>query len=96
MLRSAETWMYQLQELNEDGAVDRLAESPYDMLVLEPGHNFSKYPYDTPAMVKRLLKRPDGGRRLLLAYIDIGQAEDYRDYWKKNWRAPKPEKTRIP
>jgi len=28
------TWMYQIQDVNADGAVDALARSPYDMLVV--------------------------------------------------------------
>lgn len=87
-LAAARTWMYQLQGLDEDGAVDALAASPYPLLVLEPGQNFSEYAYDTTAMVKALRHHPAGGERLLLAYVDIGQAEDYRDYWASDWTAP--------
>jgi len=81
-------FMYQLQDIDADGAVAALAESGYDMVVLEPGHNFSAYPYDTAGLVSALGLKPDGQRRVLLAYVDIGQAEDYRDYWQANWRAP--------
>ena len=35
-----------------------------------------------------LRRTPSGGERLLLAYVDIGQAEDYRDYWAEDWAAP--------
>jgi cysteinyl-tRNA synthetase, unknown class len=87
-LSSVRYWMYQLQGLDEDGAVEALAASAYDMLVLEPGNNFSEWPYDTASMVRALAITPDGRDRILLAYIDVGQAEDYRDYWAANWRAP--------
>lgn len=87
-LSSVRHFMYQLQKLNEDGAIQSLARSNYDMLILEPGHNFSEYPYDTATMVRALRNKPDGSRRILLAYIDIGQAEDYRRYWKEDWVAP--------
>jgi len=87
-LGAATTWMYQIQGLNEDGAVAALAVTDYPLLVLEPGHNFSESPYDTEAMVATLRTTPQGGERLLLAYVDIGQAEDYRDYWDTSWVAP--------
>ena len=45
-------------------------------------------PYDTAAIVDRLRSTPDGTQRLLIAYIDIGQAEWYRDYWVEGWAAP--------
>jgi cysteinyl-tRNA synthetase len=89
-------WMYQLQALDEDGAVAALARSGYDMLVIEPGHNFTDYPYDTPDMLAALRHKPDGSRRLVLAYIDIGQAEDYRDYWGADWIAPTPTERGTP
>lgn len=82
------TWMYQIQDLDEKEAVDNLYNTPYDMLVVEPGNNFIDFMYDTPYLVSKLTKKPDGNRRILLAYIDIGQAEDYRDYWKDDWVAP--------
>lgn len=88
LLAAADTWMYQIQGLDEDGVVDILAASNYPLLVIEPGHNFSDSKYHTTAMVSALRQTPDGQLRLLLAYIDIGQAEDYRNYWGADWVAP--------
>lgn len=88
LLKSAQTWMYQLQDLYEPEAVAALARTEYQLLVLEPGQNFKEYPYDTAGMVAALRRTPSGRRRALLAYVDIGEAEDYRDYWKPGWRAP--------
>lgn len=87
-LDGARTWMYQLQDLDAPGAVAALAATAYDLLVVEPGHNFRGWSYDTAGMVARLAARPDGAPRLLLAYIDIGEAEDYRTYWQDDWVAP--------
>lgn len=95
-LSNVRNWMFQLQELDEDGAVEALAASEYDMLVIEAGYNFSDWAYDTPQIVDRLKVKPDGGSRLLLAYIDIGQAEDYRDYWQDDWVAPTAHKRGNP
>ncbi len=95
-LNAALTWMYQIQALNEDGAVEALAATDYPLLVLEPGHNFQDAPYDTPSIVDSLRTAPDGSERLLIAYIDIGQAEDYRDYWQEDWVAPTADTPGIP
>ncbi len=90
-------FMYQLQELFETESVDELDATEYDMIVVEPGFNFSEFPYNTDYMVSQLKTKPNGDERILLAYIDIGQAEDYRDYWltqqinaDDNWREPTP------
>jgi cysteinyl-tRNA synthetase len=95
-LAGVETWMYQIQSLDEDGAIEVLADTSYPLLVLEPGHNFTEYPYDAEAMVQALRPLPDGGERLLVAYIDIGQAEDYRDYWEDGWVAPTATERGVP
>lgn len=81
-------WMYQIQELDDNDNIDRLDDTDYDMLVVEPGFNFTESPYDIDYLVSKLKQKPNGEDRILLAYIDIGQAEDYRDYWPSNWVAP--------
>ncbi len=97
LMRKAATWMYQIQALDTEGAVAALAATNYPLLVLEPGHNFNDgYPYDTQAIVNALKNTPNGSKRLLLAYIDIGQAEDYRNYWGDDWIAPTENQAGYP
>jgi cysteinyl-tRNA synthetase len=82
---------YQIQKVEEDGAADVLASTHYDMLVLEPTRtdwSSDSKNFDTKAMVTKLknTKASDNThRKLLIAYIDIGQAEDWRWYW--TWSA---------
>src|SRR5262249_26946005 len=43
----------------------------------------------TPEEVARMQRRPDGSsRRILLAYLSIGEAEQYRPYWQADWSDP--------
>jgi len=95
-LSNVRNWMFQLQELDEDGAVETLAATEYDMLVIEAGYNFSDWSYETQKIIDQLKVKPDGSSRILLAYIDIGQAEDYRDYWQNDWVAPTAHKRGNP
>jgi len=90
------SFMYQIQGLDNRSDIDLLDATDYDMLVLEPGFNFNDGNYDTSYMVDKLKMKPNGNKRVLLAYIDIGQAEDYRSYWKQNWVAPTSTKTGNP
>jgi cysteinyl-tRNA synthetase len=62
-------WAIQLHGYEREGAVERLATSPYELLVLDAA------------------ARPVAGK-LCLAYVNVGQAESYRPYWKAFWRAP--------
>ena len=32
----------------------------------------------------------NGARRLVIAYMSIGEAEDYRNYWKAEWKQDPP------
>ncbi|WP_089885539.1 MJ1477/TM1410 family putative glycoside hydrolase [Citreimonas salinaria] len=40
--------------------------------------------------VERLRTQPDGSRRAVVAYINIGEAETYRDYWRSEWNSNPP------
>ena len=90
------TWMYQIQWLDNNAAIDELDATLYDMLVVEPGYNFTTDVYDTNYLVSSLKQKPNGDERLLLAYIDIGQAEDYRTYWEVSWEPPTETSPGIP
>lgn len=90
------TWMYQIQWLDEYATIDELDATPYDLLVVEPGFNFMEDAYDVEYLVSSLKYKPDGEERILLAYIDIGQAEDYRTYWQNDWVAPTANEAGYP
>jgi cysteinyl-tRNA synthetase len=86
-LTEVKTWAYQLQGISEPGAVDALAASAYDMLVLEPTRtdwSSDDRFFDTRSMMSRLKASPgrDGvHRKVVLAYVNIAEAEDWRWYW---------------
>ncbi len=41
--------------------------------------------------VDRIKQRGDGSRRLVFAYLSIGEAASYRDYWQPTWAKQPPE-----
>ncbi len=84
-LSGMRSWAYQIQGLEEDGAVEALLDSPYDLLVIEPTRTVvGSEGFDTAGLVRALHERG----KLVLAYVDIGEAEDYRTYWADEWEAP--------
>jgi cysteinyl-tRNA synthetase len=86
-LAAVRTFMYQLQNLEDPRALDALAQSPYDMLVVEPTATTSDNAgFDMKAMVNRLHAGRPG--RIVLGYLDAAQAETFRTYWEKTWIAP--------
>lgn len=86
-LSEVQYWAYQIQGINEPGVIDTLAASSYDMLVIEPTRtdwSSSDKFFDTKTAVSQLkssLASDDTHRKLVIAYIDIGEAEDWRWYW---------------
>ena len=64
-----------------------LAKTNHDLLVIDP---FTNDWTVGAGDVKPLKIKGNGGRRLVLCYVSIGEAEDYRFYWKKGWKPGRP------
>ncbi|MEW6743963.1 MAG: endo alpha-1,4 polygalactosaminidase [Planctomycetota bacterium] len=95
-LTQVQYWAYQIQDLTEPGAVAALRDSRYDLLVIEPTRtdvsSRGSREFDTRAAVEELKRSAahDGRhRKLVVAYIDIGEAENWRWYW--TWSDEWPE-----
>ncbi len=81
-LAGVRSWGYQLQEVD----LDHLARSPHDLLVID----FSRSGGGRDDAFKagdiaRLKARNGRSDRIVLAYVSIGEAEVYRDYWRWTW-----------
>jgi cysteinyl-tRNA synthetase len=91
-LEDVRFWAYQIQGIEQTGAVQALEASRYDLLVLEPTRtDRDNANFDARGMVRRLhasAASGSGKTKLVVAYINIGEAEDWRYYWQSNWVAP--------
>lgn len=85
-LLNATSWGYQLQNLN----LKRAAESPFDVLVVDYARDGSDKTALKPKDIERIRQKPNGGSRLILAYLSVGEAESYRYYWDATWTLNKP------
>jgi cysteinyl-tRNA synthetase, unknown class len=66
-----------------DAYLSAIEKTEYDLIVVDAffwGKTLTK------KQVGLLQKKPSGGKRLVLAYLSIGEAEDYRYYWKPEWK----------
>lgn len=85
-LYAARSWHYQLDKVD----IDQLAKVKSDVLVTDFAKMGGKVAL-TPEEVARL-KIDDGGRkRIVLAYMSIGEAEQFRFYFKDEWKTDPPE-----
>jgi cysteinyl-tRNA synthetase len=86
-LGQVKTWDFQLQRYD----LARLAASPADMLVIDHSRNGRAGGIFTATEIERLKRRPDGRPRTVIAYLSIGEAEDYRYYWRPEWKVVPPD-----
>ena len=77
------SFLYQLQNID----VVQVAASPYDLVVTDYSHDGSAAGKLTTAEVTALRS---GGTRTTLAYLSIGEAENYRYYWQPGWLPGSP------
>lgn len=91
-LLKAKSWAYQLTNLN-DTQRKRIADSPYDLVVVDyawdPVTGAPEVPL-TRQQVAAMQRKPDGSRRLIIAYLSIGEAENNRYYWRSEWNKSRP------
>jgi len=89
-LNGVKTWAYQLKDVSQD-KIDKVAASPFDMVIIDS----SMFPEGkeirlTRAQIDSMKKKPDGSRRLVVAYFSAGEGEDFRYYWKPEWNKKHP------
>lgn len=85
-LADVRSWGYQLQLV--DPAL--VADAPYDLMVIDFARDGSADQAFSREDVSTMKRKPDGGARILLAYLSIGEAEDYRSYWQRGWQSSPP------
>ncbi|MGE0767216.1 MAG: MJ1477/TM1410 family putative glycoside hydrolase [Hyphomicrobiaceae bacterium] len=73
LLLEASSWTYQLQHAHQ---ID-LSRTAYDIIVIDAFFGGGQ------KQVAELRNKPLGGRRIVLSYLSIGEAETYRYYWNK-------------
>ena len=77
------SWAYQLQ--NADPA--EIANSNFDLVVIDYSRDGTEDLKYTPQEIQ--LMQESG--KIVIAYISIGEAENYRFYWKESWDTDPPD-----
>ncbi len=84
--KEVRSWAYQLQHPKPH----QIAASPYDLVVIDYSRDGCNDGRFTRQEVEQM-KKKGGKRRLVVAYMSIGEAEPYRFYWKKGWKPGHPQ-----
>lgn len=72
---------------NVDDYYNYLKNTDYDLLIIEVSHNEK---YMSKSQIEALKTKKNGGKRIVIAYFSIGEAGNYRNYWKKEWKTKRP------
>lgn len=84
-LAAVNDFLYQLQDID----LVAIGATAYDLVVIDYSADGSAAEAFTPAQIAALRHSP-GGDKVVLAYMSIGEAEDYRFYWQSAWRPGNP------
>ncbi len=87
-LGTIKSWGYLLQNVR----ISSIVKSPFELVVIEPQLETDAtrmLSRSTVNMMRSLPGKPEN-RRIIIAYISIGEAEDYRPYWKSSWKKRPP------
>lgn len=67
--------------------IDSVKTKNYDVILMDLFLNDVAF---TAAEIDQLKTKANGGKRLVICYMSIGEAEDYRYYWQSTWRVGNP------
>jgi cysteinyl-tRNA synthetase, unknown class len=92
VLADAENFLYLInpeESGSKENFIQAVTATDYDVIIMDlfdaAGTAF------TAAEVNELRAKANGGSRLVICYMSIGEAEDYRYYWETAWEnAPPP------
>jgi cysteinyl-tRNA synthetase len=80
------TWVQSWAIWLQDANVAALVDSTYDVVVIDYSRDGSDAAAYSPQEIQSI---KDSGK-LVLAYLSIGEAEDYRFYWQSGWETGSP------
>ncbi len=69
--------------------VNAMSASDYDLLIID--YFLDDETSFTEQQVSQLKVKSNGASRLLISYLSIGEAENYRYYWNESWNQDPPD-----
>lgn len=89
-LSQAKNFLYLINPENyasKQAFINAVAATNYDVVIIDLFLNNEAF---TSAEIAQLKHKANGGTRMLVCYMSIGEAEDYRYYWNTSWSANPP------
>ena len=86
----AQNFLYLINSENyntKQDFINAVSSTNYDAIVMDLYHNEQAF---SLSEINTLKLKANGGKRLVICYMSIGEAEDYRYYWDNEWNNNKP------
>ncbi len=90
-LHEAQNFLYLINPDNfftsKQAFVDAVTNTNYDCIIMDFFYDGEAF---TESQIEALKQKANGGQRLLISYMSIGEAENYRYYWHNDWTIGNP------
>lgn len=89
-ISEAKNFLYLINPENystKNGMLSAIAATDYDLVIIDLYFNEEALTAQDMAQIRT---KHNGGIRKIVAYVSIGEAEDYRPYWKDEWKKESP------
>ncbi|MFD2603638.1 endo alpha-1,4 polygalactosaminidase [Flavobacterium suzhouense] len=90
-LSQAKNFLYLINPENfasKTDFINAVTATNYDAVIMDLFLNDEAF---TASEISQLKNKANGGKRLVICYMSIGEAEDYRYYWQSSWNGNKPD-----
>lgn len=90
-MNQVKNFLYLINPANFNSKTDfinSIKETNYDLIIMDLF--FKDNNSFTSSEIQQLKTKANGGKRLVISYMSIGEAEDYRYYWQSNWNTNHP------
>jgi cysteinyl-tRNA synthetase len=72
---------------NKQEMINTISQTNYDVIIMDMFFDDLEF---TSSEIGLLKAKDNGGKRLVISYMSIGEAEDYRFYWDDSWKVGNP------
>jgi len=90
-LSQAKNFLYLINSENftsKTAFINAVKATNYDVIIMDLFLNEEQF---TASEINQLKDKANGGKRLVICYMSIGESENYRYYWQPSWNATKPD-----
>ncbi len=89
-LADAQNYLYLISTGNyatKQDFIQAVAATNFDVVIMDLFFDENEF---TMTEINQLKTKADGGKRLVISYMNVGAAEKYRYYWQDGWRVGHP------